>query len=108
MYSGDELYGDEITSGLSDRHHYPTITGPRTVGAIVCHGCGSKVQVVYQYSNSNRAIGIVDHKVWGTDNRCSGAGVGLIWDGKWSGGSGYQSKSVQWEISLAFELSARD
>jgi hypothetical protein len=68
--------------------------GNRTVGQIVCKGCGQTVAVAFVYSNSDRALGIVDHQVPNDQRpasaaptefvRCRHAGLQLSCDGAWN------------------------
>lgn len=103
MYSGDEFYDDEITSGLTERAPRPVYPphncGP--LGTVQCHGCGHRVDVAYTYTNSKVMVGIVDHQDGDTERRCVDAGRTLIYHGQWLGGSGYSTEEIAFSVPVA-------
>lgn len=123
MYSGDEEYGDDITSGLSYDQRMgraiqnapklqPHGCGP--LGTVLCHGCAKRVDVVYHYSNSKEAIGIIDHDnpavllTLGGRARCHEAGRTLARNGQWLYGSGYTVEEITFTVPLSTIQGASD
>jgi hypothetical protein len=109
MYSGDEEYGDDITSGLSYEQRMgraiknapkiqPHGSGP--LGSVLCHFCAKRADVIYPYSNSKVEIGIQDHESE-AGTRCRDAGRTLARNGQWLYGSGYTIEEVTFTVPVA-------
>lgn len=75
--------------------------GRGPLGTVCCKGCGATVKVIYPYTNSLRAICIEDHAIRGSQ-RCDYAGRTLLYNGKWSAGSGYTPEEIPFLADAAY------